>query len=86
MITKNKYAVQFYDDSIRIFEAENIESLCFTIAEYYGFCDTLYGICMRGCKTCEENILVTNEFAENHYDDDGKIEKIYLISSILWGE
>ena len=36
MITKNKYAVQFYDSSIRIFEAENIESLCFTIAKYYG--------------------------------------------------
>ena len=85
-IILNKYAVEFKDSTIRIFEAENIEDLCFKIAEYFGFCTTLFGICMNGCKTCEENILVTNEFVEHNYDYNSKITKIYFISFTLWEE
>lgn len=82
----NKYAVEFKDNTIRIFEAENIEDLCFRIAEYFGFCTTLFGICMNGCKTCEENILITNEWLSNKSSFYDKITKVYLISSVLWEE
>lgn len=85
MIVKNKYAVEFNDLSVRIFEAKDIEDLCNIIAEYFGFTTNLYDICMRGYKTCEENILVTNEFAKNHYfGNEAIINKIYLINTTLW--
>lgn len=83
----NKYAVEFDNSEVRIFEAKNIENLCYKIAEYFGFVTNLtnlYDICIRGCKTCEEIILVTNEFADNHYGNDAIISKVYLISTVLW--
>lgn len=87
MIVKNKYAVEFNDLSVRIFEAKDIENLCYIIAEYFGFKTNLYDICIRGCKTCEENILVTNEFAKNYYfGNEAIINKIYLINTTLWEE
>ena len=81
---KNKYAVEFDDSEVKIFEAKDIEDLCHIIAEYFGFITNLYDICIRGCKTCEEIILVTNEFADNHYGNEAIISKIYLISAVLW--
>lgn len=80
----NKYAVEFDGSEVRIFEAKNIEDLCHKIAEYFGFITNLYDICIRGCKNCEEIILVTNEFADNHYGNDAIISKVYLISTTLW--
>jgi len=76
------YAVEFNDNHILIFEAEDVEDLCFKISMYYGFCTTLFGICMRGCNTIEENILVTNEYLKNK--DNDKIKCVYLIECIEW--
>ena len=36
-IVLNKYAVEFKDSTVRIFEAKTIEDLCFSIADYFGF-------------------------------------------------
>ncbi len=82
----NKYAVEFDDSEVRIFEAKNIEDLCHKISEYFGFQTNLYDICIRGCKNNEEYILVTNEWAYNHYGIEAKITKIYLIDTLLWEE
>lgn len=82
----NEYAVEF-DNEIEYFKARDIENLCFEIADWYGFNNEVYRICMNGCRTCEENILVTNEFIKhNNYGYDSKITKIYLISATLWEE
>lgn len=83
-IVLNKYAVEFKDSTVRIFEAKTIEDLCFSIADYFGFNTDLFKICMNGCKTCEENILITNEWLINKSSYYDKIVKVYLISSILW--
>lgn len=84
-IILNEYVVEFNNDELIYFKARNIENLCFEIADWYGFNNEIYRICMNGCKTCEENILITSEFVKHNYNNS-KITKIYLISDTLWEE
>lgn len=79
---KYKYAVQFYDNSIKIFEAKNETELLFTIADYYSVCNDVYRISMRGCVNLNENILITNTLLQ--YNNHQTITKIYLIENIVW--
>lgn len=80
----NEYVVEFDNNELEHFKARDIENLCFEIANLYGFNNEVYRICMNGCRTCEENVLVTNEFANHNYGYNSKITKIYLISDTLW--
>lgn len=85
-IILSEYVVEFDNDELKYFKARDIENLCFEIANWYGFNNEVYRICMNGCKTCEEYILVTNEFVEHNYGYNSKITKIYLITTTLWEE
>lgn len=79
---KYKYAVQFCDNTIKIFEAEDEVELLFIITGYYGICNDVYKISMRGCENLNEYMLITNTLLQYH--NYQAITKIYLIENIVW--